>query len=317
MLISDIYADAKSTLGNCDEATVFRRIEDAVQLITQKGIFDASLGQLDICACDGCITLPNDVGTVLAANTGGMTTLIRDQWFSYHLNGPGDEGCCVPCQMMNEEGEVCTFKDPPSSAYLVAVTETALDNGVVLRVFGWDSNNKRIFTANPTTGVIEDGFIIPTIYGFPVISTNQPTIAKIDRIQKAVSKGYIKLVAIDSSTNLPQTTVGYYQPYETDPRYRRIRVGGNQWVRIRYKKKNMVIRSQSDWINVDNRQALLLALKAIRYRDQNQFALADQAEQQCAKALSEEAQSKAPPQALNTPQIMFNVWPECNEGIFY
>ncbi len=318
MYVSDIILDARATLGNCDEATVFRRLEDAVQLLTQKGLPDVTLGLMDICVCDGCVTLPREVGTVLAINTGGMTTLMRDQWFSFHMNGPGDEGCCIPCRYVNEEGEVTTFRDPHGPTYLVAVVENAQDNNSTLRVYGWDENNKRIYTTNPVTGETEDGFLIPTIFGFPVIGQDQPQVARIDRIQKSVTKGFVKLVAIDPDDMQPSTVIGYYEPGETNPKYRRIRVAGQNWIRLKYKKSNNSIRSTADWINVDNRQALLLALKVIRYRDLNQFDLSSRAEAEVNRALSEDMQSKVPPAALQTPQIMYNEFPTGNyERLFY
>jgi hypothetical protein len=117
MLVSYILTEAKSVLGKCDQSEVFKRITDAVRLANNQGKFDAALGQMDICVCDGCVTLPYDVGTVLAVNNGGLPTLIRDQWFQYHANGPGIQ-TYMPWNYTDEVGMVTTFKDPSAPVSL-------------------------------------------------------------------------------------------------------------------------------------------------------------------------------------------------------
>ena len=85
MRVSAIYADVQSALGRCDEATVFRRLSDAVRLLSNKGVFDPTVAFIDIALTEGTVTLPYEVETVLAVNAGCRPTLLRDQWFQYHL----------------------------------------------------------------------------------------------------------------------------------------------------------------------------------------------------------------------------------------
>ena len=311
MFISDIIGEAKSVLGRCSDDFVFKRITDAVRIANNQGKFDAALGQMDICVCDGCVTLPAEVATLLAVNKCGFPSMIRDQWFQYHMNGPGTQKY-QDISYTDELGSFSTFKDPSGPVKLVAQVEDAKDGGKSLRVFGWDSDGKRIYSVG-ADGVLEDGFLVPMIFGFAVPNTSVPAVARIDRIKKDETNGFVKLIALDDTTNVPQTTIGYYLPWETNPTYRRIRVNDNNWTRIKYRKKDIEVRGVQDWINIDNREALLLLVRAVKLRLDNQFELARTAETEGMRLLSNEAEALRPP-GLNTPQIVFADWDSWNNG---
>lgn len=302
MVVSDIIEEAKGVLGKCSDTYAFKRITDAVRLANNQGKFDPALGQMDICVCNGCVTLPADVGTVLATNNGGFPTLIRDQWFQYHVNGPGSE-CWTPWGFTDELGMVTTFRDPSAPVKLIAEVENAADSNVPLRVFGWDENGKRIYTEGPN-GVLEDGFLVPTVYGFSVPNPDAPTIGRVDRITKQVTNGFVKLIAIDPVTLESHTLVGYYLPWETAPYYRRIKVGNQSWIRIKYRKRDLEVRSSSDWINIENREALLLLLKAVKFRLDNQIDQGRAFETEGMRLLSNESEALRPP-GIQPPQVIF------------
>jgi len=312
MVVNDILDEAKDVLGKCSTSYIFKRITDAVRLANNLGKFDAAIGNMDICVCDGCVTLPYDVGTILGTDNGGAPSLIRDQWFQYHVNGPGVQKY-VPWGYTDELGSVTTFKDPSEPVKLIAEVENALDSNKLIRVFGWDENGKRIYTLG-SGGILEDGFIVPTVYGFVVPNPDAPDIARIDRIQKEVTNGFVKLIAVDSATLETHTMIGYYQPWETNPSYRRIRVPNRNWVRIKYRKKDLEVKGAQDWINIDNREALLLLLRAVKLRLDNQFELARTAETEGMRLLSNEAEALRPP-GLNAPQIIMPDWDAFNNGI--
>jgi len=316
MYVSDIYEDCIQVLGSCDQPTVFRRLTDAAKRFNHKGISDLTVYNLDLCCCDGCVTLPAEVYTVLGINVNGKPSMVRDQWFRYHIGGSGDEEC-LPCQnYSNEDGEWSTYKDPSAPVYLVAVTETAQDNNKKLRVYGWDVDGKRIYTTDPG-GTLQDGFYVPTIYGSPVRNNEPPPIARIERIQKDVTVGFIKLLAVNTSDLSAHTMIGYYQPGETEPRYRRIRVPGQSWARVAYKKKDEEIRALTDWIAIDNREAFLYMLKAVKQDGNDRHDLAAAAEAVAVKLMNEEAEAKRPKHELSGPQVIYADTPQGTERMFY
>jgi len=300
---SSLLADVKTVLGKCETAELFRRLTDAVRLgNTQSKSNDWNVAAMDLCVCDGCVTLPADVATVLAVNNGGFTTLIRDQWFQYHINGTGTTDY-QPWRYTDELGPVVTYKDPSGPVNLIAIVENSLDSSVAtLRVYGWDEDGKRIYTTG-ANGILEDGILVPTIYGFPAANPDAPAIARIDRIQKSVSNGFIKLLAVDPDDSSSHTQIGYYQPWETVPAYRRIRVPDRSWIRIKYKRRDVEVRGIGDWINLDNREALMLLLRAVRLRYDGQVDQARVYETEGMRLLSNEAEALRP-SAISPPQII-------------
>jgi hypothetical protein len=306
MRVSAIYSDVISALGKCDEATVFRRLSDAVRLLSNKGVFDPTVAFIDITLSEGTVTLPYEVETVLAVNAGCRPTLLRDQWFQYHLNGVGSElkTDCGYSDILSQN--VPIIRDLEAPVKLIAKPEKASDNNKMVRVFGWDSNGDRIFSTE--SGVTVDGFLVPLVFGFPAVNSTAPAIARVDRVEKAETNGYVELVAVNPLLTTEELyRLGYYQPREVDPSYRRLRVNapsGTRHVRLAYKKKTTEILSQLDWINLDNREALLLAVKAVKFREANNFEQARAAETEAGRLLSEEADSRKPATSLSAPQVI-------------
>jgi len=314
MLVSDLYEEAKIAIGDCNEAKVLRYMSDAQKLLNNKGLFDATLAEMDICAYDGLVTLPAEVQTILSVNVGGQPTLMRDQWYQYHTNGLGIEQ--QPCGYSEELGQWSTFREPSKKVKIVAKVESNLDSNKAIRVYGW-ADGKRIYTVG-ASGTLEDGFLVPTIYGYEQPNPNVPYIEQIDHIEKAITNGFIKLVAIDIEDNSVNTTIGYYQPKETTPRYRRLHVQDQSWVRVKYKKTDAEIRSQSDWINCDNREAFILAVKAVSFRRINDYAKARDAEAEMTRIMNEAHDSSRPASVLRGPRIV-NLSHPCDsqEGLIY
>jgi hypothetical protein len=316
MFVSSVIEEARNAVGKCDNATVFRRITDAVRLANNSGKFDANIAVMDICVCNGCATLPADVATVLAVNVDGQPSLIRDQWFQFNVNGPGIQKY-VPYGYSDEQGLVSTYRDPSGPVKFVAQLESALDSGKSLRVFGWDADGKRVYSPGPS-GVLEDGVLVPTVFGFSQPNPAAGEMTRIDRVQKDETNGFIKLVAVNSDTLTSHTTIGYYLPWETNPSYRRIRVPGLSWLRIKYRKKDLEVRGLNDWINIENRQALLLLVKSVKYSLENALDQAANFEQAGMKLLSNEAEAMRPP-GMSGPQIVFEDGLPAgpSEGMYY
>lgn len=312
MLVRDFYAAAKQEYESCEEALVLGAITKAIRLLETKAHFDTSLGTLDITVCDSCITLPAFVGNVLAVATCQGATYLRDHWYQFHIGGVGPERW-TDCGYTDVFDTVVTFRDPAAASRLVAVVESSADNNKELRVFGFDANGKRIFTPGPT-GALVEGFLVPTIQGYVLPNPNAPLVARIERITKALTNGFVRLVAIDPATN-ERVLVGYYEPTERTPRYKRIRIeSGARWARVKYRKAYKEVRSQDDWINIENTLALQLALQAVKFYERQKYDLGRSAEAEAVRMLTEEQDVGRTPTGIG-PQIVYDCAAQ-NESIY-
>ncbi len=314
MFVRDFYPQAKRAFENCSEPEIFARLTDAVKLLANKGVLDINLGQMDLCVCNGCATLPRDVGTVLGMNVNGRPTLIHDQWFQYHINGPGSLDC-PPCNTSYELGQFVTWRDPSAPSYLVAEVTSAADNNKRLRVYALDVDGKKIYTPGPNC-TLEEGFLVPTVFGFSGRNPEAPPLSSIYRVDKETTRDFVRLIAVNASDGSAQTQIGCYEPDETLPSYRRIRVPNKSWVRIKYKKANNDIRRLADFINLDNYEALRLACRAVKYRDDDKWDQARAAEAEATRILSEEAESLLP-SGPRVPQIINGVFNDNGDSLFY
>lgn len=264
-LASHIIEDAETIFGFKRGEKLFLWITDAVELLAQKGEIDPLVGFVDLCVDGGCVTLPREIETVLAVNIGGRPALGHDQLFSFHLNGPGDfKGRCD--YTWDDNGLHPVYRDLKCPAKVVAFLDNPEDDGKLVRVFGYDTSNAPLRTKVGTEW--QDGYIVPTLYGYALPEAGAPTISRITGIVKDVTAGNIRLSSFDSSTTTG-TLLGVFEPDETIPRYRRLRVyNSNGWIRLCYRKRSAQVRSVHDRILIHSRPALILAMKALKfYRD--------------------------------------------------
>lgn len=274
-LVSDIFESAEKIFRGCDEDDLFEKIGDAVELLSQKGEIDPLVGYVDLCVSGQCVTLPREVETVLAINLDGHPTIGRNPLFSFHLNGPGDFH--TRCRSYTDVGQFPTYRDMHCPSQLIAFLDSEEDNGSELWVFGYDWENKPL--RSQVNGVWRDGILIPTVLGYSLPETGAPVVARITAIRKARTVGNVRLSSFENSSSTG-TLLGIFEPDETTPLYRRIKLGKcSSWARISYRKRTAQIFSQHDRILLHSKFALKLAMRAVQaYQDGDiQTALAMEA----------------------------------------
>ena len=120
---------------------------------------------------------------------------------------------------------------------------------------------------------------------FFVDSILPPTLVKgILHIEKPITLGYVSLYAYDYGRSNDMALIGQYHPSETNPKYRRIRIGKKcSWARIIYRMAHPVITSVYDYIPVENTRAIMAAIHAVDLEDKD---FTDQSEKYWAKAVA-------------------------------
>ncbi len=282
LTVADIQEQAKIVLGICSDDQMYNYLNEAVELLANMGLWDPLVGYMDICTTGCEITLPDDVEVPLAINVGGHPADFRNKWFEFHLNGPGSECCAGGCSFSwMDKGNFPVFRDPIKASYIAAYPEEA-ETITTIRVFGFDVNEKWIMTAD-SNGVLQDGFDVPVIFGLGSGTPSEVKVKRITRVQKPVSNGFIKLVALDDGSTSGGTLLGLFKPSDVEPSFRRIRVSGGgtrflttsstsstsntccrTWVRMRFRKKMTLLSSPEDVVFLHSVTAIKQALMAIK-----------------------------------------------------
>ena len=98
-----------------------------------------------------------------------------------------------------------------------------------------------------------------------------PTLVKnILHVEKPETLGYVSLYALDYGRSNDMALIGQYHPTETNPKYRRIRIGRKcAWARIIYRMAHPVISSLYDYIPVENERAIIAAIHACDLEDKD------------------------------------------------
>jgi hypothetical protein len=142
---------------------------------------------------------------------------------------------------------------------MVAVPDSSVDNDASFTVFGTNADDQPL--RDWQTG--ELGLSLPCVagsYGFD--PRNVPAIKTIDRIVKDPTVGGVSLYASDGTHGTQ--LISYYWPEDTEPYFRRIRLGTSQAaVRIMFRKRWLKITSLLDPIPLRSRMAIISAAQGV------------------------------------------------------
>lgn len=310
VLLGEVKAAAKAatSLGYTDDAEILRYINRAIKVLAFKANWDLTQGTIDVCVgCDGCVTLPSDVGIPLAVNVGGFPTVFRNSWYQFHINGLGSvgPGCSFNTYSITDDrGWSPVFQQLKDYSYLSAIVENAedgpADNSKFLTVFG--------ITMDANFNEKEVSFQVPMVYGQPYPNTTYQ-LKRVTRVIKPVTKGYVKLIGYTGVEGGEAVTVGYYSPSETQPRYRKIQVNQScTWVRVRYQKTSTDLVNDYDIVPVPHMECILAMLKSINFSENDDIVNADIYELRAVKQMTE-YESAVNPQTFSIQFDPNGGWP--------
>jgi hypothetical protein len=101
-------------------------------------------------------------------------------------------------------------------------------------------------------------------YFFADASIAPVLVKSIEAVDKPTSVGFISVYAWDYGRGGNPTLIGQYHPSETNPRYRRVRIGKNAaWVRLLYRVKATKVTSVYDYLPIEQTRALIAAIHAV------------------------------------------------------
>jgi hypothetical protein len=145
-----------------------------------------------------------------------------------------------------------------------------------------------------------------------------PTLIKsILHVEKPETLGYVSLYALDYGRSNDMALIGQYHPTETNPKYRRIRIGKKcAWARIIYRVAHPVITSQYDYIPLENERAIIAAVHACDLEDKD---FIEQAQRYWATAVAylKNQNESMEGHAMSVPQIQNIVYAEGNDCVMF
>jgi len=297
VICADVYDTAAEVFGPVGREKLFDRITSAIEALANKSQWDSLLGVVDIwkpANCEfielpngrfhgtGLFVLPRYVDTVLALTYSCSPNSIwgswlqkampRNQWAEFHLNGLHNRDC-APCGSWEELGESVIINPltldahrKPIPRYLTAVPDDPLDEGISIKVYGYDLDGRELGeNALP-------GFEVPCRRTDNYGNGNIGPIARFTRIVKQASRSFVRLYGWEnppSSTNTETPLLlGYWYPDEVEPKYRLIRVPNCCETRIRvlYRKRSQRVSSLYDPLHLRSRMAIENMLRSMQYQ---------------------------------------------------
>lgn len=301
LTLAQILPDAQRILGSCDQPYLLARINDAVEILNNKGDFDSALMVVDLAvSAGGLVPMPPEVETVLAINIMGRPSVGYDRMFNFHLDGPGDLPRDTACRFAwKDDADSPVFQNPNPAGRLLAVAANAADAGTVLTIYGYDQNGDPL-------GVISGGVFVP---GFPVTvavtavapAGGDPVVTRITRVTKPDTVGRVTLFARDPATSADQQ-IAIYRSNWKEPMFRTVVIDkASPWVRVLFRKRLFPVASATDLIPLHSSAAVLMMLRALKYYDEGEIETAQAYEATGMRWLEEEnrtrrANLRMPPQ---------------------
>lgn len=300
---ADIRDDAERALGaKSDDEYLLSRVRDSIEILASKGDWDGIMFYADLCCVDRCIVLPPEIETVEALTADGFPSTPRDRLFQFHLNGPGTGNWTANGREWMDDGLHPVTRQPVQPARIAAIGFESADENLVLKVWGVDKFQK------PILGVDASGnplpyYEVPIFVRFPAYPANAPEFARIVSVEKPVTKGRVQLFCSDWSNAASDPSgalLGDYGPFETRPRWRRLRVNFNTtWVRVWARRSVDQWLRWSTLIPLQPRYAVVAMLRALKAYDDGDLASAEGYEATALRWLSERQRTMQPP--INSP----------------
>lgn len=213
------------------DARFIQWLNEAQQRLIIEGRYWGTTARFNICATNGCITLPRQIASIERVNVCGNPTPVRDQWYEFLDNCFGtiesqtpSGGCCSNggrASGMNEaiyRGHYSTFNDIIGTLKkLTFICDLASDVGKKVILLGYDGNGNWIRTTQ--SGVIADGEVVALAQGGGVTTTNFfSSVTDVQFTQAMDGQSWLyELNTLDSTLRM----IGHYQYDEPRPNYAR------------------------------------------------------------------------------------------------
>jgi len=297
----------------------------AQRTLADAGRWYGTIVVMRFCQYNGCITFPRDVAVVEKMDICRESVYIRNQWWEFQTDYPVPP---VGQSKQQQQGwtpellprnNVCTFQDVTGSpAYIQLYPQSAADVGKIILLQGIDSS-----TLQP----VQESVTLTLPYAQSAYQYLPPGLTG---VQKPVTVGQINVTAY-YPTSTQSAPIAIWEASETDPWYIRRYLlnfptycasnapvtGGNCCTdygtgcataltncqngiaaTFLVRREFVPVLVATDWMFIQNIEAVREEMMALNSRDQHQFDLASQHHAIAIQLLRNELDKYQPPQQI-------------------
>lgn len=241
-----------------------RTLNQLLQRFIDSGLWAKSEFQVDLSAPHGYITLPRRASALLGLRVSNQSPR-RIFALAHEFNevGPGSHEFDRTMTSVVEMEDACVHTDMPEPGVVflrVAAGDSGIGGVAVLR--GYDADGRRLVSADG-----EDGLQVVLAHG----GNNFPHTA-VKTIESLTLPAMSKPCSLRTLVTGSDLELGYYEPGETDPSYRRYKVGAipaNCTITALCSRRHVDLVNESDLVIPSNVGALKHGLIALRLEDQS------------------------------------------------
>lgn len=296
MRVSDILAETKEAIGQCDTAIALTALTRGVQLLANKGLFDPLIGYFDFSLGGSYfVALPREVKTILRVNINKSPAFSRTRLFEFTLNTEGTAEGAENGLTWADRGYLPIQDERKLPGALNYKASNAADNGKTCTVAGLDEDGRAqtetliADAADPVAGAI--------------------AFHKITRVYRDETAHECFLRCNGAGV------IGQYYPDEVEPEYRVIKLSKNPAaVRIMFRRHVFELRTVDDFIPLHSHMAVIHAAKAVRFMGQEEYEKGVAALEMAATFLREE-QAARDEHNLNAQTIETQTATNTNIGV--
>lgn len=261
------------TNGNTNPALI-QLVNEAQRRLCKRGKWVGTVQRYKINVTNSLITWPRKVGAIEAVAFCDCPGTIRNEWFEFLGQGPGIQDCDSRLwHTLIDRGTAPVFKDVTpgkSNRKLRVSADVAEDDNQYITIQGYDENQNWIRTQDADDNWIDGEQIL--ISTTPTLSAKKYTY--ITGVFKPETNGVVRVYEYNTTTAANVQMVGYYEPDETTPIYRRSALPGimdtavcnecdERQITVMVKLVPVPVANDNDWLMLGNLDAIKLACQAI------------------------------------------------------
>lgn len=215
-----ILAKYQGVAGSCiDDPNIDTFVRQVLEYLLYQGTH-GNIRKFCFQAQNGCFTLPKELEVPLKIRIDGAVGTVWNQWFEYHSGNDIDNECLASNAVTEEPNRYPTAFDGPYGGFYVGIRGWCdEDCNAHVIVKGVDVTGKEIFTVHKGEPMVGEYITIEK----GILKTGNVLFGRITEVAKTVTEGYCTLFWVDE----PKLRTGFladYDPYETNPSYRRIKI---------------------------------------------------------------------------------------------